>query len=106
MLDSAASTRGPEGGASDEPTADPETWVRAGLETTVPLMHVELIGRKIDGTRRTLTTVLRYRKPRLARLLWSVAGFGHRMAAPQVLTSLIATTDRSGDAQAGTSRGS
>ncbi|HZB10959.1 MAG TPA: hypothetical protein VE525_17785 [Rubrobacter sp.] len=39
-----------------------------------------------------LTTVLRYERPVLARLVWAVVGIAHRhIAAPQVITGEAST---------------
>lgn len=59
------------------------------LEASLPLMHVVLVGRRAEPTRRVFTSVLRYRRPVLARLIWSVVGIGHRRAARQLITSNI-----------------
>jgi hypothetical protein len=59
------------------------------LETSVPLMHIVIVGRRVTPTQRMLTSILHYKRPRLARLVWAVIGFGHRWAVPQVLTSKI-----------------
>jgi transglutaminase-like putative cysteine protease len=61
------------------------------LETTLPLMRVVLVGRRVEPTRRMLTTVLHYERPVLARLVWAIVGLGHRRTAPQVITSKIST---------------
>jgi hypothetical protein len=61
------------------------------LETSLPLIHVVLVGRKVEPTRRMLTSVLRYERPVLARLIWAIVGIGHRRAARQVITSKVST---------------
>jgi hypothetical protein len=59
------------------------------LETSLPLMDVLMVGRRVPGDRRTLTSVLRYRRPWAARLVWAVIGPGHRRTARGVLTCLL-----------------
>ncbi|MFF5128536.1 hypothetical protein ACFY41_16630 [Streptomyces syringium] len=61
------------------------------LETSLPLMHVVLVGRRIEPDRRTFTSVLRYRRPVLARLVWAVVGIGHRRVARQLIANKIST---------------
>ncbi|MER6614201.1 hypothetical protein [Streptomyces xantholiticus] len=61
------------------------------LTTSLPLMHVVLVGRRVDPDRRLFTSVLRYRRPVLARLVWAVVGIGHRRAARQLVTSMVRT---------------
>ena len=62
------------------------------LETSLPLMRVVLVGRNVGPARRTLTTILRYERPVLARLVFSIVGLGHRWAVPQVLTSKVSAS--------------
>lgn len=59
------------------------------LETSLPLMRVVLVGRKVEPTRRMLTTVIHYERPVLARLVFAIVGIGHRWAVPQVITSKV-----------------
>ncbi|WP_274564778.1 hypothetical protein [Streptomyces spiramyceticus] len=59
------------------------------LETTLPLMRVVLVGRRVEPTLRMFTSVLHYQRPVLARLIWAVVGIGHRRAARQLITSKI-----------------
>ena len=66
--------------------ADPEV---IHLEESTPLMHTVLVGRKVGPTRRMLTTVLRYERPVLARLIWAIVGMLHRRMARQVITSKV-----------------
>ncbi len=62
------------------------------LEASVPLIQVVMVGRRVEPTRRTLTTVLRYERPVLARLIWSIVGVVHRrVAAPRVITGKVST---------------
>jgi hypothetical protein len=63
------------------------------LETSLPLMHVIFVGRRAEPTRRTLTTVLNYERPVLARIVWAVVGVAHRRTARQVITGKISTTE-------------
>jgi hypothetical protein len=55
------------------------------LEKSLPLLHVDLVGRNVAPGRRMLSTGLTYRRPALARLVWAVVGPGHRWAARRVL---------------------
>jgi hypothetical protein len=66
--------------------ADPEV---IHLEESTPLMHTVLVGRRVGPTRRMLTTVLRYERPVLARLIWAIVGMLHRRMARQVITSKV-----------------
>lgn len=59
------------------------------LEASVPPMRVIMVGRKVEPTRRMLTTVLHFERPVLARLAWAIIGIGHRRTAPQVLTGNV-----------------
>ena len=59
------------------------------LETSLPLMHVVLVGRRVGPTRRTLTTLVRYERPVLSRLVFAIVGIGHRWAVPRVLTGKV-----------------
>lgn len=62
------------------------------LEASLPLMHVVMVGRRVGPTRRTLTTVLRYERPVLARLVWALVGMVHRrIAAPRVVMGKVST---------------
>jgi hypothetical protein len=60
------------------------------LEDSDPLMHTTLIGRNVGPGRRVLTTVLRYKRPRLARALWAIVGILHRRTAPHVVAGGLA----------------
>jgi hypothetical protein len=68
------------------------------LEAVVPLMHVVMVGRKVEPTRRMLTTILHYQRPMMARLVWAVVGPVHRRTARGVITSKIPTPAGRGDA--------
>jgi hypothetical protein len=61
-------------------------------------MHVVMVGRKVEPTRRMLTIVLHYQRPVMARLVWAVVGPVYRRAAREVITSKLPTTAGSGDA--------
>jgi hypothetical protein len=57
------------------------------LVVDLPLLHVDLLGRNAAPTRRTLTTLLTYRRPWLARLVWVVIGPAHRRTVRWVLAT-------------------
>lgn len=61
------------------------------IETSLPLMHVVLVGRRVEPTRRMLTTFVRYERPVLSRLVFAIVGIGHRWAVPRVLTGKVST---------------
>jgi hypothetical protein len=61
------------------------------LEDSDPLMDTVLVGRRVEPTRRVLTTVLRYRRPLLARAVWAFVGILHRRTARQVITNKNST---------------
>ena len=61
------------------------------LEASVPLMRVVMVGRNAEPSRRMLTTVLRYDRPVLARLVWAVMGIPHRRTAPRIIAAGIST---------------
>jgi hypothetical protein len=61
------------------------------LETSLPLIHVVLVGRRVEPTRRRLTTILYYERPVLARLIFAIVGIGHRLAVRRVIASNVAT---------------
>ncbi len=65
------------------------------LETSLPLMHVALVGRRVGPSGRRLTTVVRYERPVLARLVFAIVSIGHRWAVPRVLTAKV-SAGRSG----------
>ena len=54
------------------------------LEDSDPLMGTVMVGRNVEPERRVLTTVLRYRRPLLARAVWAFVGILHRRTARQV----------------------
>jgi hypothetical protein len=53
------------------------------LDAVLPAMHVVMVGRNM------LTTVLHYRRPVVARLIWAVIGPLHRRNAGGIITSKI-----------------
>jgi hypothetical protein len=68
------------------------------LEDSDPLMDTMLVGRNVEPGRRVLTTVLRYRRPLLARAAWAFVGILHRQTARQVVAGGLRPGDRGGDA--------
>ena len=80
---------------SDDPIdgwqVEAETPDTVHLVAELPVMHVDLIGHNDSATRRSLTTLLTYRRPTLARLVWLVVGPAHRLTARW----LLATSRRS-----------
>ena len=68
------------------------------LEDSDPLMDTVMVGRSVEPERRVLTTVLRYRRPLLARAVWAFVGILHRRTARQVVAGGLRLGDRSGDA--------
>jgi hypothetical protein len=57
------------------------------LATALPMMQVELIGRNVAPTRRTLTTVVRFTRPRLGRLVMTLIGPAHRRLARRLVSA-------------------
>jgi hypothetical protein len=83
-------------GFSDETSGPLDGWeVRTNgpdvvhLVADLPLLHVDFIGRNTSPTRRTLTTLLTYRRPWLARLVWLFVGPAHRRTARWVLRTSL-----------------
>ena len=68
------------------------------LEDSDPLMDTVMVGRNIGPERRVLTTIVRYRRPRLAWAVWTFVGILHRRTARQVVAGGLRQGDRSGDA--------
>ncbi|MGH3860527.1 hypothetical protein [Actinokineospora sp.] len=68
----------------------PEDWLRAGLAATggvVKRIVGVLVGRRVEPSRRVMTTFLYFRRPVLARLVWFFVGLGHRRTALKVITA-------------------
>jgi hypothetical protein len=59
------------------------------LEGSDPLMDTVMVGRNVEPERRVLTTVLRYRRPLLARAVWEFLGILHRRTARQVVAGAL-----------------
>lgn len=57
------------------------------LEQSLPLLDVILIARRVGSSGRMFTSLLTYRRPVLARLVWAVLRHGHRWAARGLITS-------------------
>ena len=68
------------------------------LETSLPLMHVALVGRNVKPTRRMLTTVVRHERPVISRLVFALIGIGHRWRCRGSSRARSRRADRSGDA--------
>jgi hypothetical protein len=59
------------------------------LVTHLPMAHVDFVGRNTTPTRRTLTTLLTYRRPWLGRLVWLFVGPVHRRTARWLLSTSL-----------------
>ena len=57
------------------------------FEDSDPLMDTVLVGRNVEPERRVFTTVLRYRRPLLARAVWAVVGILHRRRARRLVAA-------------------
>jgi hypothetical protein len=68
------------------------------LEDSDPLMDTVMVGRNVEPERRVLTTVLRYRRPLVARAVWAFVGILHRRTARQVVAGGLRQGDRRCDA--------
>jgi hypothetical protein len=68
------------------------------LEDSDPLMDTVMVGRNLEPERRVLTTVLRYRRPLLARAVWAIVGILHRRTARRVVAGGLRQAAHSGDA--------
>ena len=68
------------------------------LEASDPLMDTVMVGRNVEGERRLLTTVLRYRRPLLTRAVWAVVGILHRRTARRVVAGGLRRRPRAGRA--------
>ncbi len=55
------------------------------LESSDPLMDVVMVGRRVEPTRWMLSTILCYKRPVLARLVWAVVRLAHRWTARYVI---------------------
>lgn len=55
------------------------------IERTVPLMQVRAVGRKVGASGRLFTSVLSFRRPILARVVWLVVGIGHRRMSKRLV---------------------
>ncbi|WIN00606.1 hypothetical protein ACTOB_004321 [Actinoplanes oblitus] len=55
------------------------------LETSLRLLRAVMVGRQVAPTRRTLTTVLFFNRPVLARLVWRLIGPRHRRIAMRIV---------------------
>jgi hypothetical protein len=78
------------------------------VEDCDPLMGTLLIGRNPEPGRRLLTTVLRYRRPLLARAVWAFVGILHRRTARRVVAGAgpsCLTLSRAGVREKGFRRG-
>ena len=73
------------------------------LEDSDPLMDTVMVGRNVEPGRRVLTTVLRYRRPLLARAVWAIVGILHRRTARRVVAGGLRQGAHSGDAVLGRS---
>jgi hypothetical protein len=65
------------------------------LEDSDPLMDTVMVGRNVEPGRRVLTTVLRYRRPLLARAIWALVGILHRRTARRVVAKGLQQAGRS-----------
>jgi hypothetical protein len=63
------------------------------LEDSDSLMDTVMVGRNVEPERRVLTTVLRYRRPLLARAVWALVGILHRRTARQVVAGGVRHED-------------
>lgn len=59
------------------------------LAVALPLLHVDFIGRNVTPTRRMLTTVVRYTRPWLGRLVMTLIKPGHRFTARRLVTASL-----------------
>lgn len=88
------------------PSADPlDDWqIRESdpevihLEMSLPMMHVVVVGRRVGPARRMFTSALTYRRPVLARLLWTVIAPAHRRYARRLISSKIPAQDANREA--------
>ncbi len=66
------------------------------LEDSDPLMETVMVGRNVEPERRVLTTVLRFRRPLLTRLVWAFVGILHRRTARRVVAGGLRPGERRG----------
>src|SRR5918997_6891092 len=59
------------------------------LVVQLPLLYVDLIGRNSGPTRRMLTTLVRFQRPWLARLVWIALGPAHRRTVRWLLATSL-----------------
>lgn len=64
------------------------------LEDSDALMDAVMVGRNVEPDRRVLTTVLRYRRPLLARAVWAFVATLHRRTARKVVAGGLPQEDR------------
>lgn len=57
-----------------------------------PLLDATIIARRAEPTRAVLTTFVFYRRPMLAKVVWSLVGPVHRAIAPALLRRAARTT--------------
>lgn len=67
------------------------------LEQSLALLDVVLIARRVGSSGRMFTSLLTYRRPVLARLVWAVLRYGHRWAARGLITSSSSGGGNGGD---------
>jgi len=63
------------------------------LEQSLPLMHVVVVGRRVGASGRMLTSVLHFKRPLLARLIWAVVGMAHRRMVRRLLGNTSTTAN-------------
>jgi len=66
------------------------------IERCLPLLHVVVVGRRLGSSGRRLTTLLRFQRPVLSRLLWTFVGVGHRLAVRRLLCHGATTAHAAG----------
>jgi hypothetical protein len=64
------------------------------LSDSDALMDTVLVGRNVEPNRRVFTTILRYRRPLLARPIWALVGILHRRTARQLIAVGHGTRER------------
>jgi hypothetical protein len=68
------------------------------LEAVSPLARGVIVGRRVDPTRTVITTYLFFRRPRLARLLWTIVAPLHRRVAVHLMERAAASGRRADSA--------